>query len=273
MPSYAPYSPYTPYTPSSTSRYTTTPAHPGVPVRRSEQTRPAPPPSVSLCYSQPQPHTQPHTQPQPQPHTQPPPPIYIFDLDDVLMPTTALFNQPGVREWLNSFYRTNQMAHIASGYQRVLHPNPTLIHYLHQLPGQKHVLTNASRAHAYASLQALGLHTYVQSVVDADHGMALKPDAAPYVHLQNTLLAAAHSAQATHSAQHGTVRPRIVFFDDRVENHQVPKQLGWTTVWIYGAVEAAERARYRGVVPAHVDVAFATIEEALRYFVSVGGGG
>lgn len=191
--------------------------------------------------------------------------IYVFDLDDVLMQTTALFSQAGVREWLDAFYHTNQISQIAAGYQRVLHPNPTLIHYMHQLSGQKHILTNASRTHAYASLQALGLHSYVHSVVDADNGMALKPDAAPYVHLQNTLLRQYDTVGA------GATRPRIIFFDDRLENHYVPKRLGWFTVWIYGALDARERARYQ-VIPNHVDVAFATIEDALRYFVSVGCG-
>lgn len=233
---YSPYARFSSYTPTHTSRQT---------LRQ-------------------QPHHQHQPQPQPQPQ-QAPHFIYVFDLDDVLMPTTALFNQPGVREWLSTFYRTNQLSQIAAGYQRVLHPNPTLIHYLHQLPGQKHILTNASRAHAYASLQALGLHTYVQSVVDADQGIALKPDPAPYHHLQNMLL------RQYEGLPPETTRPRIVFFDDRIENHYAPKRLGWTTVWIYGAVDARERARHQ-VIPTHVDVAFATIEEALRYFVSVGGG-
>ena len=155
----------------------------------SQSSHPYPhPPSVAS--SAPPRHTSPsrHTSTPPTRAPTParPPTVYVFDLDDVLMPTTALFQQPGVREWLNNAYGSQQMQRIAFAYQRVLHPNPTLIHYLHQLPGQKHVLTNASRIHAQAALYALGLEPYVQSVVDANQGFPLKPNPTPYTYLQNT---------------------------------------------------------------------------------------
>ena len=70
------------------------------------------------------------------------------------------------------------------------------------------------------------------------------------------------------AAAHAALRPRMVFFDDRVENHLVPKRLGWTTVWIYGCLSERERSGYT-VIPSHVDLAFATIEEALRHFLAL----
>lgn len=224
------------------------------------------PPSVAP--SSPPRHTSPPTR---APTPARPPTVYVFDLDDVLMPTTALFQQPGVREWLNNAYGSQQMQRIAFAYQRVLHPNPTLIHYLHRLPGQKHVLTNASRIHAQAALSALGLEPYVQSVVDANQGFPLKPNPTPYTYLQNTIVQQLqrHVAYPPRSAAaHAALRPRMVFFDDRVENHLVPKRLGWTTVWIYGCLSERERSGYT-VIPSHVDLAFATIEEALRHFLAL----
>ena len=238
------------------------------PYRSDERSSSPPYPPPTVAQYAPSRHTSPPARVPPPARA---PTVYVFDLDDVLMPTTALFQQPGVREWLNNAYDSQQMQRIAFAYQRVLHPNPTLIHYLHRLPGQKHVLTNASRVHAQAALSALGLEPYVQSVVDANQGLPLKPNPMPYTYLQNTIVQQLqrHLAYPPRSpAAHAALRPRMVFFDDRVENHLVPKRLGWTTVWIYGCLSERERSGYT-VIPSHVDLAFATIEEALRHFLAL----
>ena len=97
---------------------------------------------------------------------------YVFDLDDVLLPTTRLFAQPHARQWLHSFKQTNNVHTTCIGYQKLVQPNPLLVHYVRQLRGAKYVLTNASRLHAYASLGALGLHRLVEGQLDANSGEA-----------------------------------------------------------------------------------------------------
>lgn len=191
---------------------------------------------------------------------------FVFDLDDVLLPTSALFHQDQVREWLRACCRSNDHQRVLYGYQRVVHPNPSLIHYLHQLQGPKFVLTNASRLHAEASLRALGVRPHMVQQIDADDQFPLKPHIQPYTQMHG--LVQQHLARQRAFPIIGDRGPSIVFFDDRVENHVAPKQLGWTTVWVYGAVPPEELAR-QSVIPAFVDVAFATVEEALRYFVGL----
>ena len=181
---------------------------------------------------------------------------YVFDLDDVLLPTTRLFAQPHARRWLHSFKQTNNVRTTCIGYQKLVHPNPLLVHYVRQLRGAKYVLTNASRLHAYASLGALGLHRLVEGQLDANSGTALKPAAAPFLAMQRIV---------QQQQQHTAAAPHIVFFDDRPENHLVPKRLGWTTVWVYGALDAGTVREHEH---AHwIDLRFSTVEAALAYFV------
>lgn len=187
---------------------------------------------------------------------------FVFDLDDVLLPTTALFDAPGVRDWLRPFWATRNLSRITAGYHRVVHPNPLVIHLLQQLQGPKFILTNASRVHAYSSLTALGLLPYFISQLDADHGLSLKPHASPYVRMQDVVRAHMEQRRQFPYVGHG---PHIVFFDDRVENHVVPKRMGWTTVWIYGAVMPDELRRYASLPP-QIDVAFQSVEQALQHF-------
>ena len=183
---------------------------------------------------------------------------YVFDLDDVLLPTTRLFAQPHARRWLHSFKQTDDVRTTCIGYQKLVQPNPLLAHYIRQLRGAKYVLTNASRVHAYASLGALGLHRLVEGQLDANSGTALKPAAAPYLTMQRIV-------QQQHPHNTASASHNIVFFDDRPENHIVPKRLGWTTVWVYGALDAGTVREHEH---AHwIDLRFSTVEAALAYFV------
>ena len=194
---------------------------------------------------------------------------YVFDLDDVLMPTTALFEQPAVREWINMFLSSNDFQQICNGYQRVVLTNPRLIQHMHMLNGPKFVLTNASRVHAHASLNALGIGKCFEGQLDATHGLPMKPHEAPFRYMQNFVIA--HMKQTLlplNGKNVHTNKFRIVFFDDRIENHIAPKRLGWTTVWIYGAIPADERIPYQRNIPHYIDMAFVTVEAALSYFVS-----
>lgn len=186
--------------------------------------------------------------------------VYVFDLDDVLLPTSTLFSQPAVRDWIESHALTQDMNQTLAGYQQVVHPNPRLIQQLGQLRGHKYILTNASRTHAHAATHALGIARFIVGQIDATHGLELKPHYEPYENMTRFV----HSVQKHRPEQ----VYRIVFFDDRVENHVVPKQLGWTTVWIYGALPNQERGRHMHCTPHHIDMSFETVEQALGYFAA-----
>ena len=186
---------------------------------------------------------------------------YVFDLDDVLLQTSRLFSQPHVRNWIETHARTNDEAHTVAGYRQVIQPDSRLHHQLQQLQGHKFILTNASREHAHASLHALGIVKNFIGQIDATHDMALKPHNEPYYHM-NTFVQNV-CADRNQSPPH-----RVVFFDDRIENHQEPKRMGWTTVWVYGAIDSCERSNMLHQVPEYVDMSFATIHDALDYFVA-----
>ncbi len=51
---------------------------------------------------------------------------YVFDLDDVLLPTTRLFAQPHARRWLHRFKQTDDVRTTCIGYQKLVQPNPLL---------------------------------------------------------------------------------------------------------------------------------------------------
>ena len=189
---------------------------------------------------------------------------YVFDLDDVLLPTSALFSRPHTRQWIEAHARTNVISHAIGGYQQVIRPDLKLVQQLQNLNGSKYILTNASRTHAHASLNALGIAECFVGQIDATHNLHLKPHREPYEHMHRF----AHSVPRSTTL---TDRQSVIFFDDRIENHKEPKGLGWTTVWIYGASGGfglCDHTQSTRQVPEYVDMTFATLHDALDYFVA-----
>ena len=175
------------------------------------------------------------------------------------MPTEALFAQPAVRRVLQSVLGKSY-DHTHAAYQQFLTRDPVLMHRFQALHGDCYLLTNGTQSHAIASTHALGLYPYLTHMVHANSGVGLKPYAGPYTRLEQLV----RSRHAPHvPADHPASLPPIVFFDDRVENHQYPKQRGWTTVWIYPPATTTM------VRPPFVDYVFPNVYMALEYFLMV----
>ena len=193
-------------------------------------------------------------------------PVYVFDLDDVLMPTDALFAQPRVRAILHSLNKEDYPQFHAA-YQQFVARDPLLIYRLSALRGDRYLLTNGSQAHALASTHALGVYPYLRDVVHAQSGYGLKPQAGPY-HRIETIVRARHAVHVP--LDQPAALPPIVFFDDRLENLVYPKQRGWTTVWIPPSAAQAEMGD-NGFLqpPAYVDYTFPNVYVALEYFLMV----
>lgn len=175
---------------------------------------------------------------------------FVFDLDDVLLPTTSLFQQPHVRQRLQNIRTLTTPATINQLYQSFIHPDMCLIQCLHNIQAPKFIITNASRNHARASLNALCIAQYFQAQLDADSHMPLKPHKQMYEAMHNHIL----QALPNQSLQ-------IIFFDDKIENLIEPRLLNWVTVWICG-----NQTPNHGVVPSFIMYVFPTVHEALQFF-------
>ena len=183
-------------------------------------------------------------------------PIYVFDLDDVLMPTEALFNEPRVKGILSTFCANTTLLQISSAYQQFISHNQTLVNHLSAHPVPHYLLTNGSHSHAIASTNALGILPYFSSIVHSQSGAGMKPEEGPYLLTENMI----RNQYIQHDPSfHYRKLPPIVFFDDRVENHVYPKQRGWTTVWIVPNAHNQTK-------PAHVDYMFSNVYQALHFF-------
>lgn len=178
---------------------------------------------------------------------------FVFDLDDVLLPTTELFSKPTVRNALarTPVYNDNDVFRL---YHSFVHPNLALTQALHRIHSPKFILTNASRAHANASLRALCIQQYFTGQLDANSGYAIKPNIQIYQAMHNHITRNVIRRYNTSSVQ-------ILFFDDKVENLIEPRLLGWTTVWIYGNTFSHNQP-----LPSFIQYSFQTIEHALQFF-------
>ena len=182
---------------------------------------------------------------------------YVFDLDDVLLPTTQLFSQSHVRNALSNtpIYNNNDIFQL---YHSFVHPNLALIQALHRLDNPKFVLTNASRGHANASLRALCIQQYFSGQLDANSGYPIKPHAQMYQVMHNHII---HNV----ARQDNYSNVQIFFFDDKIENLIEPRLLGWTTVWICGDTNVNNNNN----IPSFINYIFHTIEQALQFFTTI----
>src|SRR5579871_674550 len=99
-----------------------------------------------------------------------------------------------------------------------LEPNDALIEALRALPGRRIVFTNASRGHADAALEAMGMaDLFDASASIEDNDFIGKPH---------------QSAFSGFCAAHGVNPATAAMFDDRPGNLIVPHQLGMQTVLV-----------------------------------------
>jgi putative hydrolase of the HAD superfamily len=99
-----------------------------------------------------------------------------------------------------------------------LEPNPALGVALERLPGRKLVLTNATRKHADAIMQRLGIEEHFEAVFDIA-AAELEPKPRP-------------QAYDLFLKVHGVDPRRAAMFEDLARNLEVPHALGMTTVLV-----------------------------------------
>jgi HAD superfamily hydrolase (TIGR01509 family) len=184
--------------------------------------------------------------------------VYIFDLDDTLVPTQEAFSHPVARQLLNALNYPppnpvgeppTRAQHTQNTYNRILAQDPKLIHLLQRLAGFKYIFTNGTRLHAHCALHSAGIASLFHGQLDRN-GMSnmMKPEPATF-HLMNSALVAGH-----------TVQPNVVFLDDQLINVKQAKQAGWFTVWIHPT------AIYRPL-PHEVDLGFESVYVALEFLI------
>jgi putative hydrolase of the HAD superfamily len=118
----------------------------------------------------------------------------------------------------------------------MLTPDAGLIAALEQLPGQRHIFTNADADYARRVLDARGLTHLFDVIVDIRAtGYTPKPQAAAYTTLGSMIA--------------GFDPARAVFVDDMTRNLRPAKAMGMTTVWLANGSEGGDRDHD----PAHVD--------------------
>ena len=185
---------------------------------------------------------------------------WVFDLDDTLMPTQAVFHNSKVRDLISHAQRVGEPGEAArrwrfvQAYRKIVSADPPLVSAIARLRGTKVLLTNGSRDHAYASLSALRLLPHFYGQLDRDSGVGMKPNPTMYDTLhQHVLQEQRHTSQSSRPVS-------FIFFDDLEQNLVYPRQLQWTTVWITGA-----QPRPRRRLP-HVNYMFRTVHEALAFF-------
>ena len=192
----------------------------------------------------------------------PPPPaplwmprrVFVFDLDETLMPTHALFSPPRSHQLLASMppLEHDGGASMRRAYQYIVRPDPHLSQMLGALRGPKYLFTNGSRQHGLGSLQALGVLDHFDGQLDRDSaGGMLKPN--PRV------FALMHAV-----VQRESPGAEIVFFDDQLANLQQAKAFGWRTVWI----DASAGIGLQPAPAPAVDLRARTVYEGLRPFLN-----
>jgi putative hydrolase of the HAD superfamily len=128
--------------------------------------------------------------------------------------------------------------------------NEALIEALRALPGRRIVFTNASRRHAVAALNAMGMADLFDAIASIeDSGFVGKPH-----------LSAFSGFLETHGVNPGTA----AMFDDRAGNLLVPHELGMRTVLVIDPLiddaDTIEKAR-------HVDAVITNLTGFLRQLV------
>ena len=78
--------------------------------------------------------------------------IFIFDIDDTLLPTSKLPFLQNINNLyqsaLNPITRNNASLNLAELYQQNISYDVKLVSLLDKLNGKKYIITNASRVHA-----------------------------------------------------------------------------------------------------------------------------
>tara|TARA_B110000914_G_scaffold219594_1_gene228460 strand:+ start:302 stop:802 length:501 start_codon:yes stop_codon:yes gene_type:complete len=157
--------------------------------------------------------------------------IFYFDLDDCLFNTTEHEHKYGDNE---DFYNN-------------IIPNNNLYNLLNKLPGKKHILTNANRAHASYVLHKLKLNN-INNLISTDLFNLSKPNI-EYYKTSNKWLNIDNDNSL------------IFFFEDTVNNLKTAKKMNWKTILINNN-NITKNYDF-------VDHQFNTIEDSLLFFIDL----
>lgn len=167
--------------------------------------------------------------------------LLVFDLDETLLPSHyfGAINRelPLNRTWGNS---------INYVYQKHIPRDVRLQKLLEENPYPKFIATNATMYHLTASTTALGIIRFFQ---DMQYRRDFQKPFPQYYEITTKMLQI-----YCENKRISFPRERIIFFDDLKENHIVPKQKAWITVWISNS---------RDVKPNYIDYVYPSIYEAL----------
>lgn len=197
---------------------------------------------------------------------------WVFDLDNTLYPTHSdLFSQidSKITEYVAKFFSIDRveakslqkqfylnsgttlnglmenhtveadeyLAFVHDIEYSVLQSDPQLAAAIDALPGNKHIFTNGSVAHAQSVLNALGLDGLFKGIIDIKAtGYVPKPDKQAYDHLVNAL----------------DLDPqKSVFFEDLARNLLPAHDMGFTTVLVCSDKDWSHEPE--GARPASID--------------------
>ena len=145
---------------------------------------------------------------------------WIFDLDD------TLYSGP------------------FESYEK-LRPNMEAAFILQKLSGKIHIFSNALLIHCHNVLLRLGLYTlFHPRIYSRDIFKSIKPNLKSYLEVRKYL--------------NSNPKDVNIFFDDRLENLEMAKKIGWKTVHIH-KIEIKPKPKY-------VDSWFPDINTALHSF-------
>jgi len=168
--------------------------------------------------------------------------LLVFDLDDTLLPSYH-FNKINQELSSNGTWG-NSIDYV---YNKHIPNDIRLQKLLEENPYPKFIATNATMQHAIASTKALGI---IHSFQDMQYRKDTQKPFPQYYDITTKMLQIYCESQRLLFS-----KERIIFFDDLKENHIVPKQRHWITVWISDSRDSAK--------PSYVDYMYPNIYEAL----------
>jgi FMN phosphatase YigB (HAD superfamily) len=167
--------------------------------------------------------------------------LLVFDLDNTLLSfdynkfliSETIFDQRNSTEFL---------------YKKHIPIDEPLIELMKNNEYPKFIASNAEKIHVTASIKALGIYNCFQDIqYRVTH---LKPFPYYYDLTETMLKTYCRKSNIEFSNE------RIIFFDDLLENHIVPKNKKWITVWIT-QIRPNDK-------PDHIDYIYPSIHSALQ---------
>ena len=124
-----------------------------------------------------------------------------------------------------------------------------LIQLLDMIQHPKYIYTNATFNHANIVLNKMGIDTKFKIIYSRDTIPLMKPHINSAIDVENNIRYWGYNNQYNHN---------FYFFDDLLDNLQMGKKQGWTTIWISSEYKKINNYNY-------IDYSFPNIKSALSY--------